>query len=943
MSGVVDPGSGEVGWGERFAIPELNAANKALMEEIHKKEKQLVELENKIQKNKHAEQLKTEFLKRAKQELDNIEALCKAKEREGELVNHLTTLAERETGRLAQETVKMENDNRSLAERKNTLENHIFKATQKLEEFRNQMNWDQQTMDAFLQDSACKDEDTMAIIKYAQQDEQRIKSLTMAIEKKTMEANEKHKALDKELTETLSAQIALDKTTENLQQAHLETQQLIHQWENTIKQMKHRDAAMQQSALLLAQANQDIRERNSTVTEIKHLFNTQRNNNRETEKKITVANQQAVRLRQDLKRQESDCSSLKNELDICKGTLDRANSDVKSVTSRISRLKKDIQDNNEKLKKARAYNVALEEKLKVVTQTVLDEEERAEQMEQLLKEEEKEIKELEVQLIDCRKEFFCRKEWLQALKTKEKESIAQVSRSKDTINSLESQLRQLENDLRRQEIITAEEDSKINRLRGKLEWLQSGVQPAEKEMLDLKIGQLQKDLEEKKETANSLTNTLKEAEDDIRYLRKEMEKSETQKKDLTQKVEELIVLQNINEKDLKRLRLSKEENLVEHNVMKIEVKRMRDLLYNKAGSVLSLEKRKLQLQKAIEDREQEVKVYKDMLSLHLKISEMERQRLSDELNEKLCQIDTKKKRFEVLMYSMAAPHGDEERSQAYYITKAAQEKEELKRNGDYLDAEIRKIELENRALENTFQLFDNSNSAFRKSLNRVNESSPEHQEEQKLQQQFRAAEETLEYKKGRVKELQWDLQDMNNILESLLQEETVEKDKIEHKQSLISKLNKEIASQQEKVDRATKECSKLTKEIRSGKNTKTETFEETDIKLRELKDFNKSISNMLCEATEDKPDLRLVVEKYFMQANLSLPSQASSRQSSMASAASIRSPASSTGSSPRASALSSPPLKTMELGLGLTRTPPPLPVTSSRRSSPASSSKLKNP
>lgn len=64
----------------------------------------------------------------------------------------------------------------------------------------------------------------------------------------------------------------------------------------------------------LAESNQTIRERTSATDEMKHLLESQKNNNKETNRKLIISRQQGMRSWRELKQQENSCNSLKNEV-----------------------------------------------------------------------------------------------------------------------------------------------------------------------------------------------------------------------------------------------------------------------------------------------------------------------------------------------------------------------------------------------------------------------------------------------------------------------------------------------------------------------------------------------------------------------------------------------------------------------------------------------------
>lgn len=67
--------------------------------------------------------------------------------------------------------------------------------------------------------------------------------------------------------------------------------------------------------------------------------------------------------------------------------------------------------------------------------------------------------------------------------------------------------------------------------------------------------------------------------------------------------------------------------MVEENILKLEIKRLRDQLQNRANDVLTLEEKRLLLDTAMKERRQEIKIHTDMLKAQVKTSEEERQKI----------------------------------------------------------------------------------------------------------------------------------------------------------------------------------------------------------------------------------------------------------------------------------------------------------------------------
>jgi len=245
------------------------------------------------------------------------------------------------------------------------------------------------------------------------------------------------------------------------------------------------------------------------------------------------------------------------------------------------------------------------------------------------------------------------------------------------------------------------------------------VSAEERVLLDARIAELGVQLEEARVTERQLAEETKSVRGALQAAMRQQVELSKAVAETQARIDEQLLQTRSGEDAVRRAVREKEEALVSSDLLKLEVRRLRDSLSSRSAGVFGAENTAAQLACTVEGRKREIAAHKAVQRTSAKLAEEERHRLAVDLTDRTARVGLLRAKYAALCAKVRGGGGEgegEPRSQAYYVLAAAQKREELQREGDELDGLCKKAERECRAMASALGYLNDRNDALRKAF-----------------------------------------------------------------------------------------------------------------------------------------------------------------------------------------------------------------------------------
>ncbi|MEW5311178.1 MAG: hypothetical protein WDW38_002914 [Sanguina aurantia] len=773
-----------------FLPPFANVENKQLDANVRELEKQLEVAESALMENSDRIKIMDEHLTNVQQELKYTQTRVESRGKEVETEAHLKALAEREMGRLRRDMEKLASERADLGEKVTSLQNQIYKGSEKMDQFKLLMNWNQEELEQWALAQRQKEEDNAALAKYRNQDDSKMRELALALEKTNKAVVSRRGELETEVVETQAAQTQLDKAAEDFRKLHGERQELIRQWDEAMDAMKQRDGAILVASETFASRKQDLRERQSEVDAQARFLDNEGANNKEVESRIAYYDREVAKAREAFAKDQERVNEHGNQVDLIRATLAKAAAELSEQTHEAGAARTDLDDKRRKLDAGRRRYAVLKRKLETEFGQLDSLDAKVAELERLRRAEETRLKGLLKQQEVLKAEQFKRSQRLFELRSAERELISDISGGQGQNKNLAARISALDEQVIRQQELLYNVEFQLQQMGRKVARAGGVRSEEETRSLNARIGKLTAVLEGVNAEHSMLMEQVKHAQEDLLTARRA------------------------------------------HGTLKADKVKVDETL-----GTLKLENDMILRQ-----------VHRDGLRAELRMARDDIHRITLELRERGLKVEKLSAKYETISSKhRGAAEDGEVRSQAYFVIKAAQEREELQREGDALDAAIRKAEKEVAALETTLSGLMVANNGFGSSFKKV-DSAASVAERAALREKLDRAYDKLKFKRGEEGGLLDDVRQSSARLVILEAEARGMAGQVE-----------ELARKKADADRqASEQADKATRAKRSGERLLVKlsisgTPLDADVRLAEVRDTTRAMLSELRSLAASHP------------------------------------------------------------------------------------------
>ena len=853
-----------------------NKVNKKLNEIISNYKKELKSLAKEIEEDKEMLKVLKEHTASVENQVKNREKMVDEMTKNANMQSHTIEVIKRQIGKVKSQRKNLENEELTLQERFNTLQQNIAKANEKMDTYKLDMKNILEELEQWALAARQKEGDKLNIEKYYRHDELKVKDTMLQIERLTQDVNNRMHELEKEVTETQAAQIEMDKTTIELKNLQAERQELLDHLITTQDNIKNLSDDLRELCDVYYRNKVELGKDKDELDKGIKTYEDNLKKNKKTEEDIKQNEAVLSKTRENYLDKQHQFNELSNDIEIKKNELSALARELTGKTNASNYQKNEVEKKKKNLDEAKTEYNNKKAEIERNTKKFLSAKEKEEailaqntELNKKLKSSKEELEKTVNQLFEESKKLF-------ELREKEANMIGDINNVISAKKNLKANILKLDNDINKQGELLYNVDFQIQLMERKVDWVQGKRTQEETNEINKKTEILEKTTSDLAKKKAKFENSLIMINEDLRAIDTKLKTITNEKDKLTSIIEELELENMKCGQDLQKIVKTKEEVLVEHDLMKLDIKKIYDRLLNEANEVFRKENRLAQLELSIKEREREINVHKDLLIAERKSAEEERHNCAMELTQKLIRAKNLKLKYESLINKTSKNEdgGEEKYSQAYYVIKTAQEKEELQRQGDEMAGKIAKCKKDLSSLKKTLEALQTRNDKLKKALILKQKGEVDNEKVKQLEGKVEKENKFMWEKKKELDNLNVNYQNGQQKKEEKKMQITMLQNNIENYQNMLQKQETESKKRE---DASRRQLNRFNKLVRDNNINIEDTDIGNEIKLKNEKIKNEFLKNSISILASEIDDVRTILSNEMQ--DFKIPSRPASMKS----------------------------------------------------------------